>query len=91
MTDRRLDDMVRFDALLSELERKIGGLRTLAGCSVIQCAARKQPDAGHLRDKDGRPVLFVADPANAPTDPDIVHARPDDISDQGITWREQLA
>ena len=29
---------------------------------VIQCAASKKPDAGHLQRCDGRKVLFVADP-----------------------------
>lgn len=58
---------------------------------VIQCAARKQPDAGHLRDKDGRPVFFIANPKKVATaDPNIIHVRPDDISDQEITWREHL-
>ncbi len=33
---------------------------------VIQCAARKRPDAGHLKSTDGRQVIFVADPDSAP-------------------------
>ena len=33
---------------------------------VIQCAARKNPDAGYLRRRDGRKVMFVADPGAAP-------------------------
>jgi hypothetical protein len=56
---------------------------------VIQCAARKDPSAGHLRAPDGRDVLFVAQPTLAP--PATAHyARPDDVSDDGRTWRERL-
>jgi hypothetical protein len=57
---------------------------------VIQCAAKKKPDAGHLRRRDGQPVLFVADPALAPTGEATTYARPDEISDTGISWRAQL-
>ena len=56
---------------------------------VIQCAARKDPSAGHLRTVDGRDVMFVAQPTLAP--PASAHyARPDDVSDDGRTWRERL-
>jgi hypothetical protein len=34
--------------------------------------------------------MFVADPATAPTDPECVYVRPDDISDTGESWREIL-
>ncbi len=57
---------------------------------VIQCAASKRPEAGHLCTKQGRPVLFVADPAKAPPRPDLVYARPDDASDRGPSWRALL-
>jgi hypothetical protein len=57
---------------------------------VIQCAASKRTNAGRLRTKDGRAVLFVADPARAPATGDRLYARPDDQSDQGVTWRELL-
>ena len=33
---------------------------------VIQCAARKNPEAGCLRKRDGKEVVFVADPDAAP-------------------------
>jgi hypothetical protein len=56
---------------------------------VMQCAARKQPHAGHMRTQDGRRVCFVADPAMAPAD-DCLYARPDDPSDLGPSWRELL-
>ena len=58
--------------------------------AVIQCAGTKQPDAGRLVRKDDRPVKFVADPKAAPANDDIVYARPDDMSDRGMTWRQVL-
>lgn len=60
---------------------------------VIQCAGSKDPDAGHLKTRDGKSVLFVADPSLAArVNPNSVmhYARPDDLSDTGRTWREQL-
>lgn len=57
---------------------------------VIQCAAGKRPDAGTLLDRKGRSVSFVAVPPLAPPTPGMVVARPDDYSDDGRTWREQL-
>lgn len=56
---------------------------------VIQCASSKDPAAGCLRTQDGKPVLFVADPARAPDDGHI-YARPDDPVEGGGTWRERL-
>jgi hypothetical protein len=56
---------------------------------VIQCAGRKRA-AGHLRTREGKPVLFVADPAPAPTSDSCIYARPDDASDHGGSWREVL-
>jgi hypothetical protein len=46
--------------------------------------------AGHLRAEDGRRLLFVADPANAPPEPDTVYARPDDPAFSWRTWRQLL-
>ena len=57
---------------------------------VIQCAASKRPDAGHLVTANGKPVDFVADPQAAPADASHVYARPDDLSDTGI-WRTVLS
>lgn len=57
---------------------------------VIVCAARKKAHAGHLRWRDGRKVKFVADPDSAPRAASCVYARPDDISDVGVSWRETL-
>lgn len=56
---------------------------------VIQCAARKAPNAGHLVTADGKPVTFVAHPEIAPRD-DGVYARPDDDAGEGRSWREVL-
>ncbi len=59
---------------------------------VIQCAATKNQNAGTFRTADGYRVAFVADPAIAPPAPGVLHAHPDDPSDQpGLTWRERVA
>jgi hypothetical protein len=57
---------------------------------VIQCAASKRHDAGHLMTDSGNPVLLVADPHCAPATPAFVYARPDDPSDRGMSWRQVL-
>ena len=57
---------------------------------VIQCAAKKNPSAGSLRSSDEREVLFVAQPELAPSEGIQHYARPDDVSDDGRTWRERL-
>jgi hypothetical protein len=57
---------------------------------VIQCAASKRSDAGHLRSAGGKPIVFVADPQAAPADPAHLYARPDDPSGTGKSWRQVL-
>ena len=57
---------------------------------VIQCAAKKSPEAGHLRRQDGQKVLFVADPNRAPAHKEYGYARPDDVADTGVNWRTEL-
>ena len=57
---------------------------------VIQCAARKQRHAGHLRTLGNRNVMFVAQPDSVPSDGSRVYARPDDVSDREDTWRTVL-
>ena len=57
---------------------------------VIQCAASKMSEAGYLRTADGRRVVFVAHPEAAPQSCDIVYARPDDVAENGETWRTKL-
>jgi len=57
---------------------------------VIQCAAQKQPEAGFLRTRAGKKVLFVANPAAAPLARGLIFAHPDDLSDTGLSWREML-
>jgi hypothetical protein len=57
---------------------------------VIQCAASKKPNAGHLRAADGKPVLFVARPDLAPPSDHLIYARPDDHDDAGVAWRDRL-
>lgn len=57
---------------------------------VLQCAARKHPQAGCMCLRDGRKVIFVADPGNAPPKAGHVFAHPDQMADTGRTWREEL-
>lgn len=57
---------------------------------VIQCAARKRTQAGHLRTLDGKKVMFVADPDTAPNREGIAYAHPDGFYDTGKTWRTVL-
>jgi hypothetical protein len=57
---------------------------------IIQCAGSKRDGAGYLTTNDGRPVSFVAHPELAPPAAGRLYARPDDQSDQGGSWREQL-
>jgi hypothetical protein len=57
---------------------------------VIQCAAGKRREAGHLQTAGGKSVLFVAQPAQAPRHENLVYARPDDDSGDGRSWRQVL-
>lgn len=57
---------------------------------VIVCADGKKDHAGYLRRQNGQKVKFVADPDNAPPAESYVYARPDDISDVGVSWTETL-
>lgn len=57
---------------------------------VIQCANKKKPDAGYLQRQDGRKVMFVAHPEEAPADSPDAYARPDDASETGPSWRNEL-
>ena len=63
---------------------------------VIACAgsknrpASKDPNAGYFVTADGKPVLFVADPAIAPLRPEVEYQRPYDIAPSGLSWRDEL-
>jgi hypothetical protein len=57
---------------------------------VIQCAASKQPDYRSFIAPPGKRVHFVANPDAAPPDPTLIYARPDDIFENGKTWRDRL-
>src|SRR5436305_15257922 len=57
---------------------------------VIQCAASKKPDRRSFFTASGKRVDFVADPQSAPFDRDVVYARPDDVAENGQTWRDEL-
>jgi hypothetical protein len=58
--------------------------------AVIQCAARKREDAGYLRNENGVPVMIIADPSKTPLDDSIAYAHPDDLSTNGVSWRDAL-
>lgn len=57
---------------------------------VIQCAGSKQPNAGHLKNNDGRKVMFVGQPDEAPNHEPYSYAHPDGTDDAGEPWREKL-
>ena len=57
---------------------------------VIQCAASKDPAAGHLTSKDGKTIVFVARPGEAPSSRSVLYRRPDDPAHDGRTWRDEL-
>lgn len=57
---------------------------------VIQCAAKKQHDAGYFTTKHGNEVLFVAKPNLAPPQNGVTHAHPDGLDDDGVSWRDKL-
>lgn len=57
---------------------------------VIQCAASKRPNAGHLVTISGKLVEFVAYPELAPRSTDRVFERPDDLREDGASWRTVL-
>tara|TARA_R110002110_G_scaffold137735_2_gene323083 strand:- start:9692 stop:10246 length:555 start_codon:yes stop_codon:yes gene_type:complete len=57
---------------------------------VIQCAAKKTRNAGHLCYQNGQNVLFVAEPGSAPVSAGTKYARPDDVADTGSSWRNEL-
>ena len=58
--------------------------------AVIQCAAGKNPSAGHMLKENGQRVMFVADPQKAPVDESIIYKRPDDLARSGLSWRNAL-
>ena len=58
---------------------------------VIQCAATKRPNAAHLVTAQGKLVNFVADPQAAPYNQARLFARPDDLADDGLSWRQVLS
>lgn len=69
----------------------------VCAASKKPCAARKKtrpaitkPCAGYLRRQDGQKVKFVADPDKAPRTTSYVYARPDHISDVGLSWTKTL-
>ena len=58
---------------------------------VIQSSPDRQSHAGQFKNRKCQPVLFVADPAQAPDDVAVCHARPDTLSNFCIPWRKLVA
>ena len=66
---------------------------------VISCAGSKvtcakptcaNPD-GYMQTKDGKPVMFVAQPLFAPKCDNVIFKTPDDLSDdEPVSWRTRL-
>jgi hypothetical protein len=57
---------------------------------VIQCASSKSASAGYMKTDDGRNVVFVANPAQTPPKKGVLYVRPDDIAQDGLSWRDML-
>lgn len=57
---------------------------------IIQCAAGKRSDAGHLVTCSGKLVEFVASPKRAPHRDDMEYALPDGLREDGTPWRKVL-
>lgn len=57
---------------------------------VIQCAAGKESSAGYMQTKDGKRVMFVAQPELGPQSDDVIYAAPDGQSDRQVSWRTLL-
>jgi hypothetical protein len=57
---------------------------------VIQCAAKKDSSAGCMITREGKRVLFVANPRLAPTTNAHIYATPNDDSGDGRNWRERV-
>lgn len=61
---------------------------------VISCAGSKvtcvKPN-GYMQTKEGKPVMFVAQPLFAPKCDNVIYKAPDDLSDAGqVSWRTRL-
>ena len=55
---------------------------------VIQCASKKLPDAGRMKNKDGKAVSLVA--KLTPTSTGICVLPDAPVDSTGVTWRQQL-
>ncbi|MYE22759.1 MAG: hypothetical protein F4Y01_02255 [Gammaproteobacteria bacterium] len=74
-------------AAMAPRTRYSGPARTVV---VIQGGEDKVASAGHMVLPDGRPVVFVAEPGVAPSDPGMAYRRPDDRADGIQTFRDAL-
>lgn len=55
---------------------------------VIQCQGKKT--RVFLKNALGKPIIFVAQPALAPSDDSFIYVRPDDEAETVISWRQVL-
>ena len=74
-------------AAMAPRTRYSGPARTVV---VIQGGDDKVASAGHMVLPDGRPVVFVAEPGVAPSEPGMAFRRPDDRADGIQTFRDAL-
>lgn len=74
--------------------RQAGKIKSAASVKdmivVIQCAAGKDQSVGHMLAKNGRKVMFVADPQNAPPEGSTIYKHPDDPALSELSWRDLL-
>lgn len=57
---------------------------------IIQCAGGKKEFAGYMKDSDGNTVKFVAHPELSEPEDNVIFAKPDDIANDGVSWRKHL-
>jgi len=57
---------------------------------IIQCAGSKNTNAGYFKTKEGKPIKFVAAPNQCNHEEGFIYQHPDDFSERGISWKEEL-
>lgn len=58
--------------------------------AIIQCAGSKRQDTGHFMTGSGDRLMFVARPELAPRSATYRHVHPDDLTPDGLTWRQEV-
>jgi len=57
---------------------------------VIQCAAAKYSYAGRMKNKDGKNILFIANPDLVEPQDNYIYQKPEDLAEDGLSWRKKL-